>query len=314
MNQRHLIAPAPGCMDVAEAFQARKKPAPFIDPIAYTAGERGLAFLQLMVNMGCPLPHHPAISHEIGMWLSGLLHGESATIRTIICPDYSWEPNPENPNVPFRYTFAELWDGVGLTAQRARKRLPEIWRFLQQCGVTAHQIRFVVSIADSEGESEALLQQLGISQEEFMARCSRSSAALVEAFAQEAPDIPVTCTSLLTEASGQWTACRSQAQQIVDAGRHFGRLQMPGDPAWQQGLWTRTLRMRENIYKRMRPGVPTDQALREQCVDYVGSGVLCARESRTFYFGVDNHVMAPFVQGGSPGRALPVMYMMANYT
>jgi len=109
--------------------------------------------------------------------------GRELIITGIFCPDYSYEETGDK-SVPYRYTFDNLDDGVGLVTKQFVRVVPYLKRFFDKYGF---KYRFVLSIADFEANSEEILKRVNISREEFHARCARSLVAFQKAL----PDIPM---------------------------------------------------------------------------------------------------------------------------
>lgn len=101
------------------------------------------------------------------------IEGEEVVLTGIICPDYSYVETGEE-NIPFRYTFESVSDGVGLVAKQVARITPALVDFLNRYGVKTKVLLF---IADFESNSTAILEKMEVDKETFVARCAKSLVA-----------------------------------------------------------------------------------------------------------------------------------------
>lgn len=154
-------------------------------PLKLALGEElGTAMADMLFGLQMLVPPEP-----VAKLLAGLLEkgkcGEEIMFAGVFCPDYAYEQTG-NPHIPYRYTFDGVGEGVGLVAQQFARIIPDLSRFFTDLGI-AH--RFVVGIGDFEADSEAVLQRVGLSREEFVRRCQCS----LDAFRDYIPDdVPLT--------------------------------------------------------------------------------------------------------------------------
>lgn len=111
--------------------------------------------------------------------------GEQITVVGAFCPDYAYEATG-NPQIPYRYTFDGLGEGVGLVAQQFARIVPGFSAFLSSLGI---RHRIILAIGDFEADSEAVLKRVGVNRPEFVRRCQAS----LDAFqASVPPGLPLT--------------------------------------------------------------------------------------------------------------------------
>ncbi len=99
------------------------------------------------------------------------------------CPDYAYRES-DREGVQYEYTFDDVGTGVGLVAQQFKRVLPAVVSFLNEQGI---KYRIVLGIGDFEANSKEILEQVGTSRDEFIARCMIS----LDGFQRSLPDIPM---------------------------------------------------------------------------------------------------------------------------
>ncbi|MEX1112807.1 MAG: hypothetical protein WEC84_05080 [Candidatus Andersenbacteria bacterium] len=186
--------------DLMPAYQVYQgyQPAQFSASVAQAAAplcavlgeEQGIQWAELFVNCKMLIPS-PAIARLFGQAIAAGQQGELITLVGAFCPDYAYEETG-NPQLPYRYTFDGVGEGVGLVAQQFVRIVPAISEFLARLKINH---RVVLGIGDFEADSEDVLERVGLSRAEFKRRCRCS----LEAFrAAVPPDL-----SLTLELSGE---------------------------------------------------------------------------------------------------------------
>lgn len=239
----------------------------------------------------------PCLFGAYARWLKRSLAGEESVIYSLVCPDYS--------HADGRYTFDELWDGVGLVALRAMDGLVPLVDFVHRHKELAGA-RIVVAMADFEADSELVRGHLGISHEEFVDQCRRSQQALASEIMRRFPHVKDRIqTPLFTEHIGrkQWDAYRAQAQCHVDSGRFTGAF-----PLDERGMRFITDR-RASLFERWMPEVEPRQALLIQSVEYGAVGTATMDNGvNGMLLAADSVLMGPFMHMGS-SRVRPTVHM-----
>lgn len=154
------------------------------DPLRLALGEElGLQIANLLIGCKMEIPSY-RMSDACATVLNAGMRGETITLAGAFCPDYAYEETG-NPQLPFRYTFDGLGEGVGLVARQFARITPQLSGFLSDMGIPH---RIVLSIADFEADSDDILAQVGVGRDEFIRRCRRS----LDAFRQSVPsDLPL---------------------------------------------------------------------------------------------------------------------------
>jgi hypothetical protein len=143
-------------------------------PLSTALGNEALAAelgeLLFRLKMEFPIP---SIQQLLAPVLQRGLNGEKIWITGAFCPDYGYEETGD-PNLPYRYTFDQLGEGVGLVARQFARVVPQLSDFL-----TARNIdhEFILGIGDFEADSQETLQRVGVTKTEFHRRCEVSLQA-----------------------------------------------------------------------------------------------------------------------------------------
>ncbi|MEX0649753.1 MAG: hypothetical protein WD200_02040 [Candidatus Andersenbacteria bacterium] len=178
-------------MPVYQVYQGRQ-PAHFsalalqaAAPLCAALGEEwGMQWAELFVSCKMLIPP-AAVAKLFARIIAAGQKGEPVTLVGAFCPDYAYEETG-NPQLPYRYTFNGVGEGVGLVAQQFVRIVPAISGFLTQLRINH---RIVLGIGDFEADSPAVLERVGLQQAEFKRRCQCS----LEAFrAAVSPDLPLT--------------------------------------------------------------------------------------------------------------------------
>lgn len=155
--------------------------------------------------------------------------GHRIHVLGAFCPDYSYEPTGD-PNLPWRYTFDNVGEGVGLVAQQFARVTAPLSQFLSSIGV-GHEMVF--GIGDFEADSAKILQRVLKAEgpdayREFVRRCAKS----LDAFrAKMGNDLPLTLE--LCDADRCKGRLRPYAREAYDrmVAGDFGRIgEVFGDP------------------------------------------------------------------------------------
>jgi hypothetical protein len=149
---------------------------------AELGADLGLRFAELLVEQKMLIPPARMVALVCRVLQAGL-DGKGITLAGAFCPDYAYETTGD-PDLPYRYTFDGLGDGIGLVAQQFTRILPAVSAFLDDHGIE-HQV--VLGIGDFEADSQEILDQVGVDRTEFFARCRRSLEAFREAVPETVP-------------------------------------------------------------------------------------------------------------------------------
>jgi hypothetical protein len=152
-------------------------------PLCSALGDAlGLEFGQRLLDLQMLIP-----PSEVCALLAKVLergrNGEEIVISGAFCPDYAYEETGD-PNVPYRYTFNGLGDGIGLVAQQFLRVTPGLSAFFTKIGI---RHRFVLGIGDFEADTVANLERVGVSDAEFRTRCERSLHAFRQQIGNDLP-------------------------------------------------------------------------------------------------------------------------------
>ncbi|MCW1929697.1 MAG: hypothetical protein KIH62_000085 [Candidatus Kerfeldbacteria bacterium] len=258
-------------------------------------GVCGEEFVEFMYELDCYSP--PAqMKPVVAEWLARLARGDESTVVITVCPDYSHENGS--------YNFRELWDGVGLVARRALQAAVLLHQMQQRTGTP---LRIVVAIADFEGDSDTVCARLGISRDEFKARCQRSQQALRAEAEKLSPGIEeILETPLWSElvSRAEWESTLTRARESVAREELSGVFHLKPDEL--EGM----ARMRHPMYKRWH-GEECDpvRIILSQAPEYGAVGALVARRfPNALILGADHVAMSPFLHMLLPALA-PVVYM-----
>lgn len=134
--------------------------------------ELGLQLAELLFNIKVLIPPM-RIAQLLADVITAGQKGKEIVLVGAFCPDYAYEPTG-NPHVPYRYTFDGVGFGVGLVAQQFARIVPSLCTFLEELGI---KHRVVLGIGDFEADSQAVLDRVGLSRQEFINRCRMSLAA-----------------------------------------------------------------------------------------------------------------------------------------
>lgn len=178
-------------MPVYQLFQG-KQPSQFSAQVLRAAGslceelgtDVGLRLAEVLFNAKVMIPGYP-MTRLLGKVIKAGMEGARVSIVGAFCPDYSYEPTGD-PHVPWRYTFESVGDGVGLVALQFARIVPALSQLFTELGI-GHSI--TLGIGDFEADSQTVLDGVGLTREEFVARCERS----LRAFRNQVPDsVPMT--------------------------------------------------------------------------------------------------------------------------
>jgi len=294
-----LILIASGKLDLpVHRFKERVREAaqPLLD-----LGHAGADFVDLICTLaGGKLFAPDAMIESWATWLTRALSGESSTLVSLVCPDYEV--------VDGKYTFNALGDGVGLVAGRVIDTLSAWHAF-----AVKHQlpISFVICMADFEADSEATRERVGLTHEEFLARCHRSQQAMFASIHEAIPAINGSIrTPFFTEVIGgrrAWDTALEQARQCIARDDLTGAF--PLDDAGMEMI----LRARGPMWQIWWPDLDPLDALKLQIVEYGAAGMSVFSGDvfpNALMLGGDSPFMSPFVQMGGD-RVRPTVYLKA---
>ena len=94
----------------------------------------------------------------------------SINVFAPVCPDYAYTSNGAIHN----YTFDSLNDGIGLVARKAISTLNFLYSLLQDSPAVLSRVNSIILLGDFEANEENL-SRLNLTEEEFLARVSKSS-------------------------------------------------------------------------------------------------------------------------------------------
>ncbi len=238
---------------------------------------------------------------QIVGWLQKGLQGEALTIFSAICPDYSVEPTG-NPDCPFRHTFDTVGSGNGLIAQRILNALPTISKLLTDWKVN---FKIIAGVGNFEAFSEANLQRVKLTEEEFLNRVGKSKMVFENVCA-----VPCEVHMITELCDGKQAWLKSVAYYHDKFNRNeFGL----------SGITRKTLldiaRKRKNLYNRWYGEKNLlDEYLAyviNQGIEYAAIGAIIGKRfNNCFILGADNDVMAPFY---SIEQVIPSLYLKRFY-
>lgn len=236
---------------------------------------------------------------QIVYWLLTGLSGQILTIFSPVCPDYSVEATG-NSHCPYRHTFNELGNGLGLIAKRILDVLPVFVKNLNQCGI---KTEIIVGLGDFEAFSETNLKRLKITQEEFLNRLSKSKNAFEKACKVSAT------VYMITDMLGgpkHWLATHQLfADRLLK--KDYGASSL------SYKKLSEIVRKRKNLYdrwygkKQLLDHIPQ---LLTQGAEYAAMGSILSQFDNCLILGADNDAMGPFY---SVVVELPTLYLKRFY-
>ncbi len=186
---------------------------PLLEVFGY---EEGMRWADLLI--GCKMLVPPRrMSAMLAQVISAGRAGKPITLVGAFCPDYAYEETGD-PQIPFRYTFDGVGEGVGLVAQQFARIVPHISAFLSELGI---EHRVVLGIGDFEADSQAILDQVKLDRPEFVRRCQSS----LDAFRRAVPEnLPLELELFGQQRSrGRLVPYAQQAVAAMSNG-HFGSM------------------------------------------------------------------------------------------
>lgn len=233
-------------------------------------------------------------------WLIVGLNGHELTIFSPVCPDYSVEPTGD-PKCPYRHTFNELGEGLGLIAKRILTAVPILINALESFGLT---IKIIIGIGDFEANSQANLKRLGITKDEFLNRVAKSKKALKED-AHHFMDI-----RMITDMLGGQDAWLIAYDEFINrfSQSNFGA----SDLNYEKLM--KIVEKRKNLYDRWYGEKPLSGHLTQllnQGAEYAVMGSLILRSMKNcLVLGADNDAMSSFY---SIEKKIPTLYLKRFY-
>lgn len=194
------LQPSGKHMTVCKVYQGQQ-PAQFTDsflqaaaPLCSALGdETGMRLAEFLVNQKMLIPS-ANMAELVGRIMQAGWEGQPVTIVGAFCPDYAYEETG-NPQLPYRYTFDGVGEGVGLVAQQFARIIPGMAKFLEESGI---EYRIVLGIGDFEADSKTVLERVKLDRPEFIRRCQKS----LDAFQEKVSHVPMTL-ELFGEARGE---------------------------------------------------------------------------------------------------------------
>lgn len=165
-------------------------------PLQEVLGEvLGIKVAEFIFNHKMLIPP-PTVARLLARVIEDGQQGRPITVVGAFCPDYAYEETG-NPQIPYRYTFEGIGQGVGLVAQQFARVVPGFSQLLAELGIS-HKI--VLAIGDFEADSQAVLDCVGVDRTEFVRRCQGS----LDAFRQIVPhDIPLQLELFAADRGGE---------------------------------------------------------------------------------------------------------------
>ncbi|MCW5234851.1 hypothetical protein D5047_00270 [Verminephrobacter eiseniae] len=234
-------------------------------------------------------------------WIGRGLRGESLTLISPVCPDYSYTGGESRQ---FRFTFERLNDGVGLAASRLLQSLPALRQLLVDelhLPIERHDIY----LGDFEAFSAENCARLKITQQEFL-KCLDGSRRCIDALSQG-----MAVAGLFTDLCGGeagWHATYADLKRQLEAGEF-------GNVSERLGV-TQIADARRPLYQRWYPEKSAQLGFLESLVvaqglEYATMGLLIERSVRNpLVLAADHHQMAPFY---TLAADIPVIYLDRNY-
>lgn len=179
--------------------------------------DRGVDLAKTLLKADFIFPPIKILEQLIEVIKKGL-KGKTIIIAGAFCPDYAYEETGRK-DIPYRYTFDRVGEGVGLVAQQFQRVLPHLVDFFTRHGI-ACQIR--LGIGDFEANSQEILEKVGVDREEFLNRCRKS----LENFRKVLPGIEMELKLFEKEwANGRWVNYAEQARVRLSKA-DFGQMKI----------------------------------------------------------------------------------------
>ena len=234
-------------------------------------------------------------------WLLKGIRGETLTIFSPICPDYSVEETGD-PRCPYRHTFNQVGSGIGAIAHRLLKAYPYLESMLTKHGI---KLNIVVGLGDFEALSESNLKRVNVTQEEFLNRCQKSKTAF-----ENACLVPTEVYMITDLCDGH--------QAWLDTFEHF-KNRLHKQDFGQSNLTREKLltivEKRKNLYDRWFGKKDTLEEYLPYAItqgaEYAAVGAIISKcRDNCFVLGADNDAMAPFY---SIEKTTPTLYLERYY-
>ena len=235
-------------------------------------------------------------------WFRRGLAGERLTVVSPVCPDYE---TVDGVAAKHRFTFNGLGTGIGVTAARLLRSLPQLRKLFD--GAFGLDCRYLVCPGDFEGFSRANTERLGISEAEFVVRVGRSCEALREVVDG---DVTVSPFSALGGGRSGWMRRYESMLGRFRAGI-FG-------PLAHSNMVSEAVDARRSLYDRWyRVNDMPDDFYRDlvirQGAEYATMGEIIETNAgcpNPLVLGADHAKMSPFY---NLGAELPVLYLGSDY-
>ena len=230
-------------------------------------------------------------------WIYKGLDGQSLTIFSPVCPDYSCEEIDGS----LRYTFNSLGSGIGMVAQSILNVLPQFLRF---CAKHQLWVKACIGMADFEALEPENCDRLEIARELFFERVEDSRKAIAGRVGRSVK--VVMCTSLYG-GKYHWQKMK------VDYEERFSKGDF-GESALNHERLLAILKKRKSLYERwygvrdsLEEYLPQLYSQGAQCA---GVATIASNLSNCLILGADDQAMAPFYD---VVQAFPVLYIKSNY-
>ncbi len=169
-NRRVEVMPAYQIYQGVRPSQFSERVLRAANPLLTAFGyELGMRWADLLIGYKMLIPPDK-MSELLAQVVRAGQGGQPITLVGAFCPDYAYEETGD-PQIPYRYTFDGLGEGVGLVAQQFARIVPKISSFLSELGIDH---RIVLGIGDFEADSQEVLDQVALDRSEFIRRCQCS--------------------------------------------------------------------------------------------------------------------------------------------
>lgn len=235
-------------------------------------------------------------------WLNKGKKGQSLTILSTVCPDYS-HTKVRGVN---RYTFESLGGGIGLVAQHILEVLPLLFDFFNFHNV---HVTIKLALADTEVLDKKNVQKLGLTTSEFMGQVKKSKLAIENALG----DLPVEVVMLSDLCGGleNWAKTLNTYRDLLDRD-DLGGLKLRAKDLED------VLNVRRKLYQRWHGKHDDDfylRCLKDQGAEYITAGeIIGLSQENCMILGVDHSSMHPFYSA-SPvvQNNIPILYRLPHY-
>lgn len=247
-----------------------------LDRLAKIPG--GKAFREVLC--GLPVQVSGRNRKSIATWFTGVVEGNSATIVSVVCPDYATKLHPYTGRI--MYTFEGIGDGVSPVAQWALEAQEKLWIFFRER--YSCKVSFVIAMEDRI--SEDTCKRVGVPRSEFMKRMRKSQEVLAESAPQGMPLATPFLSRIRPEA---WRIAVTQA-----------RLFLKEATTQREKVVRRAIDERYGLYCRWSGKLLSEAEVRKvvlsQMFEYAATGLYIECVLPNAFMLAEDPVTAPFIQ------------------